>query len=151
MSDRRQTGPLDEREAWRAGGATEQSVARLEAVAKVMDGVLAVPGTNIRLGVDALIGLVPGIGDVISGLISSYLIWEARQLGAPRWLIGRMMANTLLDTTVGAIPILGDAFDVMFRANMKNMALLRRHMAKRGLASREPRGPIIEGQATRIS
>ena len=94
---------------------------------------------------------MPGIGDVISGLISSYLIWEARQLGAPRWLIGRMMANTLLDTTVGAIPILGDAFDVMFRANMKNMALLRRHMGKRGLASREPRGPIIEGQATRIS
>ena len=79
MSDRRQIGPMDERAAWRADGATEQSVARLEAVAKVMDGVLAIPGTNIRLGVDALIGLVPGIGDVISGLISSYLIWEARQ------------------------------------------------------------------------
>jgi hypothetical protein len=70
---------------------------------------------------------------VISGLISSYLIWEARQLGAPRWLIARMMANTFLDTTVGAIPVVGDAFDVMFRANMKNMALLRRHMEKRGL------------------
>lgn len=143
MSDRR-AGP-------HAARRTEQAVARLEAVAKVMDGVLAVPGTNIRLGVDAVIGLVPGIGDVISGLISSYLIWEARQLGAPRWLIGRMMANTLLDTTVGAIPILGDAFDVMFRANMKNMALLRRHMTKRGLVSRSLDGPVIEGQATRIS
>jgi len=146
MSDRRQAVHMD----GRPDAATEQSVARLEAVAKVMDGVLTVPGTNIRLGVDALIGLVPGIGDVISGVISSYLIWEARKLGAPRWLIGRMMANTLLDTTVGAIPILGDAFDVMFRANMKNMALLRRHMAKHGLASRAPSGPIIEGQATRI-
>jgi Domain of unknown function (DUF4112) len=147
VSDRRQTVHMD----GRPEGATEQSVARLEALAKVTDGVLAIPGTNIRFGVDALIGLVPGIGDVISGLISSYLIWEARQLGAPRWLIGRMMANTLLDTTVGAIPVLGDAFDVMFRANMKNMTLLRRHMVKRGLASQEPHGPIVEGQATRIN
>jgi hypothetical protein len=79
-----------------------------------------------------IIGLVPVAGDVISGVISSYLIWEARQLGAPKWLIARMMANTLLDTTVGAIPVLGDAFDVMFRANMKNMALLRRHMRNAG-------------------
>jgi Domain of unknown function (DUF4112) len=80
--------------------------------------------------------------DVISGLISSYLIWEARQLGAPRWLIARMMANTLVDTTIGAIPILGDAFDVIFRANMKNTALLRRYMQKRGLT---PPGPVSRG------
>src|SRR5688572_4218190 len=132
-------------------GGTEESMARLETVGRLMDGAFVLPGTNIRLGLDAVIGLVPVAGDVISGLVSSYLIWEARQLGAPRWLIGRMMANTLLDTTVGAIPILGDAFDVMFRANMKNMALLRRHMAKHGFASRAPSGPIIEGQATRIS
>ena len=92
-----------------------------------------IPGTNIRMGLDAVIGLVPGVGDVVSGVISSYLIWEARQLGAPRWLIARMMGNTLLDTTIGAIPIIGDAFDVMFRANMKNMALLRGHLAAKGL------------------
>lgn len=128
----------------------EASLARLEAMAKVMDGAIAVPGTNLRLGVDAVIGLVPGIGDVISGLISSYLIWEARQLGAPRWLIWRMMANTLLDTTLGAVPILGDAFDVLFRANMKNMALLRRHVMKGGVHSRTSDGPTIEGHATRV-
>jgi hypothetical protein len=63
-------------------------------------------------------------------------------------MIARMMANTLLDTTVGAIPVLGDAFDIMFRANMKNMALLRRHMEKRGLAP--PGGPVIEGDAVRV-
>lgn len=125
-------------------------MARLEALATLMDGVISVPGTNIRLGLDAVVGLVPGIGDVISGLISSYLIWEARQLGAPKWLIGRMMANTLLDTTIGAIPLLGDAFDVMFRANMKNMTLLRRHLEKRGLSVRPPNGPTIEGYATRV-
>jgi hypothetical protein len=112
---------------------TGQSVARLEGLARLMDGVFVLPGTNIRLGLDVIIGLVPVAGDVVSGVISSYLIWEARQLGAPKWLIARMVVNTLLDTTVGAIPVLGDAFDVMFRANMKNMALLRRHMEKRGL------------------
>ena len=128
-------------------GGPEESVARLEALGRLMDGAFVLPGTNIRLGLDAIIGLVPVAGDVISGLVSSYLIWEARQLGAPRWLIARMMANTLLDTTVGAIPVVGDAFDVLFRANMKNMALLRRHMAKRGLTRMA--GPVIEGEAVR--
>jgi hypothetical protein len=86
---------------------------------------------------------------MISGLVSSYLIWEARQLGAPSWLIARMVGNTLLDTTIGAIPVVGDAFDIMFRANMKNMALLRRHMEKRGLKRAVDR-PIIEGEAVRV-
>jgi Domain of unknown function (DUF4112) len=127
---------------------TAQSVARLEGLARLMDGALVIPGTHLRFGLDAVVGLVPVAGDVISGLISSYLIWEARQLGAPRWLIARMLANTLLDTTIGAIPLLGDAFDIMFRANMKNMALLRRHMERRGLST--PPGPAIEGEAIRM-
>jgi hypothetical protein len=131
-----------------AATETGQSVARLEGLARLMDGAFVLPGTNIRLGLDVIVGLVPVAGDVISGVISSYLIWEARQLGAPKWLIARMMANTLLDTTVGAIPVLGDAFDVMFRANMKNMALLRRHMEKRGLTPAV--GPVIEGEAVRL-
>lgn len=128
---------------------TEQSIARLEALAKLMDGAVTIPGINIRLGLDALVGLVPVAGDLVSGLISSYLIWEARQLGAPRWLIARMMGNTLLDTTVGAVPVLGDAFDVMFRSNMKYMTLLRRHLAKKYPAGRFG-APIIEGNATRV-
>ena len=127
---------------------TSQSVTRLEGLARLMDGAFVIPGTNIRVGLDVIVGLVPVAGDVISGVISSYMIWEARQLGAPKWLIARMMANTLLDTTVGAIPVLGDAFDVMFRANMKNMALLRRHMEKRGLTAAV--GPVIEGDAVRV-
>ncbi len=129
-------------------GGTEQSVARLEALARLMDGMFVLPGTNIRLGLDAIIGLVPVAGDVLCGLISSYLVWEARQLGAPRWLIARMMANIAVDTLVGAVPFFGDAFDVMFRANMKNVALLRRHMEKRGLTTAP--GPIIEGEAVRV-
>jgi Domain of unknown function (DUF4112) len=129
-------------------GGPEESVARLEAVGRLMDGAFVLPGTNIRLGLDAIIGLVPVAGDVISGLVSSYLIWEARQLGAPRWLIARMMANTFLDTTLGVIPLVGDAFDLMFRVNMKNMALLRRHMEKRGLT--RTAGHVIEGEAVRV-
>ena len=109
-------------------GSVEQSVARIDALARLMDGAFVIPGTNVRMGLDALLGLVPVAGDVISGLISTYLIYEARQLGAPRLLIARMIANTLLDTSVGAIPVLGDAFDLLFRANMKNIALLQRHL-----------------------
>ena len=123
-------------------------MARLEALAKLMDGVFVIPGTNLRLGLDAVIGVVPVAGDMLSALISSYLIWEARRLGAPRWLIARMMANTFLDTTIGAVPLLGDAFDVMFRANMKNMALLRKHLQKRGLSPSD--GRVIEGEAIEI-
>lgn len=93
-----------------------------------MDGAVLGSRNQHPHGFDGLIGLLPVAGDMISGVISSYLIWEARQIGAPGWLIARMLANTLLDTTVGAVPVLGDAFDVMFRASMKNMALLRRHM-----------------------
>lgn len=115
---------------------SDQSLVRIEALARLMDGAFVIPGTDIRMGLDAVIGLVPGIGDVVSGVISSYLIWEARRLGAPRWLIARMMGNTLLDTTIGSIPIIGDAFDIMFRANMKNMVLLRNHLAAKGGGAR---------------
>ena len=127
---------------------TEQSLARLEALARLMDSAFVIPGTSIRMGLDGLIGLVPVAGDLIAGVISSYLIWEARQLGASRWVIGRMMANTALDTIVGAVPVVGDAFDVLFRANLKNMALLRRHLEKRGIAG-SGAGPIIEGEVVR--
>ena len=130
-------------------GRTEQSLARLEALARLMDSAFVIPGTSVRMGLDGLIGLLPVAGDLIAGLVSSYLIWEARQLGASRWVIGRMMANTALDTLVGAVPVVGDAFDVLFRANLKNMALLRRHLEKRGLSRSGATGPIIEGEVVR--
>jgi hypothetical protein len=126
----------------------QDALMRLEALGKLMDGAFVIPGTNTRIGIDALIGLVPGIGDVLSGLVSSYLIWEARRLGVSKWVLTRMVANTLLDTTIGAIPLAGDVFDVMFRANMKNMGLLRRHLEKEGI--RRELGPVIEGKAVRI-
>jgi hypothetical protein len=109
-----------------------QSVARIEALATLMDGAFVIPGTGIRMGLDGIIGLVPIAGDLISSLVSSYIVWEAKQLGVPRWLIARMLLNVALDTTLGAVPVVGDAFDVLFRANLKNMHLLRRHLERHG-------------------
>ena len=85
---------------------------------------------KIRFGLDALIGLVPGIGDAITTAIALYIVNEARALGAPRLLVARMVANVALDGVVGAVPLVGDAFDVAFRANRRNMALLRDHLDK---------------------
>jgi hypothetical protein len=94
-------------------------VARLEALAWLMDSQFVLPSTTFRFGLDPLVGLIPVVGDIISGLISTYLIWEARRLGAPKWLIARMMANTLFDTAVGSAPVVGDALDALFRSTMK--------------------------------
>jgi hypothetical protein len=102
-----------------------ERVARLEALAALLDTAILVPGTNVRFGLDALIGLVPGIGDVVTTLLSLYLVNEAKALGAPRHLILRMLGNVALDGVVGAVPLAGDVFDVMWRANRRNMKLLR--------------------------
>ena len=127
----------------------QQSLVRLDALAKLMDSAFTIPGTNIRMGLDGIIGLVPIAGDLIAGVISSYIIWEARRLGASRWVIGRMMTNTLIDTTFGAIPIAGDAFDILFRSNIRNLAILKKHLARKGVV-RTSSGPVIEGEAIRL-
>jgi hypothetical protein len=131
----------------RFGAQTQQSLARLEALAKLMDGAFVIPGTTIRFGLDGIIGLIPVAGDMIAGLVSTYLIWEAKRLGAPRWLIARMLANAFLDTAIGSVPVVGDAFDVLFRANMKNMALLHRYLEKKGL---RVGATVIDGEAVRV-
>ena len=103
----------------------EERVARLDALATLLDTAFILPGTNVRFGFDALIGLVPGIGDAITTAISLYIVHEARQLGAPAHLILRMLANVAVDGFVGAVPLVGDAFDVLWRANRRNVRLLR--------------------------
>ena len=126
---------------------TTAALARVEALAKLMDSAFAIPGSNIRIGLDAIIGIVPVIGDLISQVISSYIIWEARRLGVSRWTMGRMIANSAVDTVVGAVPFVGDLFDIGFRANMKNLALLKAHLARNGYTTS---GRTIEGRAERI-
>ncbi len=118
------------------------AVVRLDGLAKVMDSAIAIPGTNIVLGLDAVLGLLPVVGDAISSAISGYIILEAKKLGAPRLLVARMAGNATVDAVVGSIPFLGDVFDVAFKANRKNIALLRRHLEKNGLA--DPAAQTIE-------
>ena len=108
----------------------EQRLARLDALAKLLDVAFILPGTNIRYGIDGLIGLIPVIGDIITTAISLWLVREARALGAPWHVTARMLGNVALDGVVGMVPLAGDAFDVMFRANMRNVRLLRRWMDK---------------------
>ena len=105
---------------------------RLDMLATVFDTAFILPGTNVRFGVESLLRLVPGIGDAAASLLSCYLLFEARRLGVPRLLFARMVMNVVLEGTVGAVPIAGDAFDVFFRANRRNVALLREHFARVG-------------------
>ena len=104
----------------------EQRIARLEALAKLLDVAFIVPGTKVRYGIDGIIGLIPVIGDIITTAISLWLVREARALGAPWHITARMLGNVALDGAVGLVPVVGDAFDVMFRANIRNVRLLRR-------------------------
>ncbi len=108
----------------------EQRLARLEALAKLLDIAFILPGTKIRYGIDGILRLIPVIGDLIASALSLWLVREARALGAPWHVTARMLANVALEGTVGLVPIAGDAFDVMFRANIRNMRLLRRWMDK---------------------
>ena len=109
----------------RRSSARHERIARLDALATLLDTAFILPGTNVRFGIDALLGLVPGIGDVITTAMGLYLVHEARQLGAPRYVIARMLGNVALDSVVGAVPLVGDVFDVMWRANRRNMRLLQ--------------------------
>lgn len=91
---------------------------------------MRIPGTNIRLGLDALLGLVPGLGDVAGAALGSYLVILGSRLGAPKPVLARMVLNVTLDTLAGVIPIAGDLFDVAWKANMRNMALLERYIER---------------------
>jgi hypothetical protein len=118
--------PADERiAALKRRDAAQQ---RLRHIATLLDSQVRVPGLGLRIGADAILGLVPGIGDALSGLIGAYLIYEAHRLGVPRSALLRMIANLAVDTAVGAIPVAGDIWDFFFRANDRNMQILARHM-----------------------
>jgi hypothetical protein len=100
---------------------------RMRRVGWLLDNSIPIPGTRFRLGIDQLIGLVPGIGDLAGGVLSLYIIVEAYRLGVPRTLLARMGWNVAVDTLVGEVPILGDLFDIGFKANVRNLALLDGH------------------------
>lgn len=108
----------------------DRSLARLKRLARLMDTALRIPGTGIRFGADSALGLVPGAGDVVSLGISAFALMEAWRLGAPPRLIARMIGNVAIDTGLGAIPIAGDIFDVLFKSNTRNLKLLLDHFER---------------------
>jgi hypothetical protein len=104
--------------------------ARLDALAQLLDSALRVPGTNIRFGADALLNLIPGIGTLTSKGMSAYLIWEARRLAVPMATLLRMVGNVGVDFVISAIPLVGWVGDVFYRSNLRDMNLLREHLDK---------------------
>lgn len=99
-------------------------------LARALDSAVRIPGTNVRFGLDALLGLVPGLGDVAGAAMGSYLVLLGSRLGAPKPVLVRMVLNVALDTLAGVIPVAGDLFDVAWKANTRNMALLERHIER---------------------
>jgi hypothetical protein len=100
---------------------------QLESMAKWMDSRFRIPGTNIRFGLDALLGLVPGAGDLSTFALSSYMLYIMAQNGASGFVMARMALNVLIDGIIGSIPLIGDIFDVGFKANMRNLRLMQEH------------------------
>ena len=103
----------------------EASLARLDALARLFDTAFIIPGTNVRFGIEALLRLIPGFGDAAASALSCYLLYEAHRLGVPSRIFARMLLNVAVEGVIGAVPIAGDAFDVAFRANRRNVRLLR--------------------------
>lgn len=113
---------------------------RVELLEQVLEGIVVIPGIKRRVGLDAIAGLVPVVGDVLTAAMGLYLVWEARNLGLPRWKLWRMIGNVGLDTVVGAVPLAGDLFDLLYRSNTRNLKIIRGHLDKHHPATR-----VIEG------
>jgi hypothetical protein len=116
---------------------------RLDSLAYALDNSIRIPGTGARVGLDAVIGLIPGIGDAAGTAMSAYIVIQAARIGAPVAVILRMLLNVGLETVVGAVPLVGDLFDAGWKANARNMALLRRAVDAPGATHRSSRAVVI--------
>ena len=103
---------------------------RVEAMEQLLERSFHIPGTKIPFGLDSVVGLVPVLGDLITAAMGAYMVWEARNLGMSKWQLMRMTANIGIDTALGAIPLVGDAFDFIWRSNSKNLRIIRKHLDK---------------------
>ena len=109
---------------------------RIEAMEQLLERSFTVPGVNYKIGLDSVAGLVPVVGDFVTAAMGMWLVWEARNLGLPKWKLWRMTGNVAFDTAVGAVPVVGDAFDFLFRSNSKNLKIVKRHLDKHHPATR---------------
>lgn len=114
---------------------------RLEAMEGVLERAFIVPGINRPVGLDAIVGLVPVVGDVITAAMGAWMVWEARNLGMSKFHLMRMAGNVGVDTALGAIPLVGDIFDFAFRSNTRNLRILKKWLDKH-----HPHTMIVEGE-----
>ena len=116
---------------------------RVRSMARVLDSAVRIPGTPVRFGLDAVLGLIPGVGDVVGAAAAGYIVLAAARLGAPPSVLVRMLLNVGVDTVVGAVPLLGDLFDLGWRSNTRNVALLERHLADPGGARASSKRVVV--------
>jgi len=122
-------------------GSDPHSVrARVEAVELLLERSFRVPGVNMPIGLDAIIGLIPVIGDIVTTALGAYIVWEARNLGLSKFQLTRMGANVAFDTLLGLVPVVGDAADFLFRSNTKNLRIIKKHLDKH-----HPETKVIDG------
>ncbi|WP_150290621.1 DUF4112 domain-containing protein [Sphingobium estronivorans] len=113
---------------------------RIEAMEALLEGLFVIPGTQRRVGLDSLVGLIPVVGDFATAAMGAWIIWEARNLGMSKWQLTRMAANVGFDTLVGAIPFAGDIFDFLYKSNTKNLRIIRKHLDRH-----HPSTVVIDG------
>jgi len=113
---------------------------RVEAMELLLERSFRIPGVNIPIGLDALIGLIPVVGDIITTALGAYMVWEARNLNLPKWKLWRMGGNVAFDAVIGLLPVVGDAADVLYRSNTRNLRIIKKHLDKH-----HPETRIIEG------
>ena len=104
------------------------SLQRLRRLSRILDNAVTIPGTSLGIGLDPILGLIPGAGDFIGTGLSAYIVLEAARLGVPQATLGKMVFNIILEGLVGVVPVLGDLFDVAWKANAKNIRLLEGHL-----------------------
>ena len=115
---------------------------RVRVLAQLLDNSISIPGTRYKIGLDPIVGLIPGIGDLIGAVLSAYIILEAARAEVPGFVLVRMLVNVGFDTLLGAVPAVGDLFDAAWKSNTRNVALLERHLAKQA-SDAPPRGKSI--------
>lgn len=122
-------------------GTDPQSIRlRVEAMEMLLERSFRIPGVNLPIGLDSIIGLVPVLGDIVTAFMGAYVVWEGRNLGMPKWKLWRMSGNILFDTVLGVVPVVGDAADFLFRSNTRNLKIIKRHLDKH-----HPKTRVIEG------
>jgi uncharacterized protein DUF4112 len=119
--------------------SNDKEMRRVRALARALDSAVAIPGTSIRIGLDPILGLIPGAGDVAGAALAGYIVLVATRAGAPSEVVWRMLGNVAVDAFVGTFPVVGDLFDVAFKSNMRNVELLERYTTQPAAVTKSSR------------